>query len=57
MCLCVHVLCFLSDQDELESGDFPKSIQYYMVNDSNVTEEDAQEYIKSLISATWRKFE
>ncbi|KAF5450880.1 hypothetical protein F2P56_031196 [Juglans regia] len=41
--------------DELERGDVPKSIQCYM-NDTGVSEEDAREYIRSLIRATWKKF-
>ncbi|KAG7981062.1 hypothetical protein I3843_05G212900 [Carya illinoinensis] len=41
--------------DELERGDVPKSIQCYM-NDTGVSEEDARNYIRSLISATWEKF-
>ncbi|KAG6670607.1 hypothetical protein I3843_Q051400 [Carya illinoinensis] len=41
--------------DELERGDVPKSIQCYM-NDTGVSEEDARNYVRSLISATWEKF-
>nr|QWQ79600.1 TPS42 [Juglans sigillata] len=45
----------VSHKDELERGDVPKSIQCYM-NDTGVSEEDAREYIRSLIRATWKKF-
>jgi (-)-alpha-terpineol synthase len=41
-------------QDELERGDIPKSIQCYM-NETGASEEDARDYIRSLISATWKK--
>ncbi|KAG2709344.1 hypothetical protein I3843_05G213100 [Carya illinoinensis] len=41
--------------DELERGDVPKSIQCYM-NDTGASEEVAREYIRSLISTTWKKF-
>ncbi|KAK4572350.1 hypothetical protein RGQ29_030690 [Quercus rubra] len=40
--------------DELKRGDVPKAIQCYM-NESGASEEDAHEYIKYLISATWKK--
>ncbi|KAE8077316.1 hypothetical protein FH972_015888 [Carpinus fangiana] len=43
-----------TSKDELERGDVPKSIQCYM-NETGVSEEDAREYIRSLISATWKK--
>lgn len=43
-----------TDQDELERGDVPKSIQCYM-NETGASEEDAREYIRSLISDTWKK--
>jgi (-)-alpha-terpineol synthase len=49
MCVCSE-----TDQDELERGDVPKSIQCYM-NETGASEEDAREYIRSLISATWKK--
>ncbi|KAG7944364.1 hypothetical protein I3843_15G097200 [Carya illinoinensis] len=39
--------------DELKRGDNPKSIQCYM-NDTGASEEDARQYMKSLISATWK---
>ncbi|XP_041013560.1 myrcene synthase, chloroplastic-like [Juglans microcarpa x Juglans regia] len=41
--------------DELERGDVPKSIQCYM-NDTGASEEVAREYIRSLISTTWKNF-
>jgi (-)-alpha-terpineol synthase len=47
-------LSSLGNQDELERGDVPKSIQCYM-NETGATEEDAREYIRCLISATWKK--
>ncbi|KAM4076901.1 hypothetical protein ACJW30_12G099500 [Castanea mollissima] len=40
--------------DELKRGDVPKSIQCYM-NETGASEEDAREYIRCLISATWKK--
>ncbi|KAM3730598.1 hypothetical protein ACB098_12G099300 [Castanea mollissima] len=40
--------------DELKRGDVPKAIQCYM-NETGASEEDAREYIKYLISATWKK--
>nr|POE74440.1 myrcene synthase, chloroplastic [Quercus suber] len=40
--------------DELKRGDVPKSIQCYM-NETGASEEDAREYIRCLISATWNK--
>uniref|UniRef100_A0A7N2MKM7 Uncharacterized protein n=1 Tax=Quercus lobata TaxID=97700 RepID=A0A7N2MKM7_QUELO len=40
--------------DELERGDVPKSIQCYM-NETGASEEDAREYIRYLISKTWKK--
>ncbi|KAG2709342.1 hypothetical protein I3843_05G213000 [Carya illinoinensis] len=45
----------VTSTDELERGDAPKSIQCYM-NDTGISEEDAQKYIRSLINATWKKF-
>jgi (-)-alpha-terpineol synthase len=48
MCLCFKT------QDELERGDFPKSIQCYM-NETGASEEYTCEYIKSMISETWKK--
>jgi (-)-alpha-terpineol synthase len=47
-------VCSETDQDELERGDNPKSIQCYM-NESGASEEDAREHIRSLIDATWKK--
>ena len=44
----------LENQDELKRGDVPKSIQCYM-NETGASEEDAREYIRCLISATWKK--
>ncbi len=44
----------LETQHELERGDVPKSIQCYM-NETGASEEDAREYIRSLISETWKK--
>ncbi|XP_059433979.1 myrcene synthase, chloroplastic-like [Corylus avellana] len=43
-----------TSKDELERGDVPKSIQCYM-NETGATEEDAREYIRSLIGTTWKK--
>ncbi|XP_041011494.1 myrcene synthase, chloroplastic-like [Juglans microcarpa x Juglans regia] len=40
---------------EVERGDVPKSIQCHM-NDTGASEEDAREYIRSLIGTTWKKF-
>ncbi|XP_030935583.1 myrcene synthase, chloroplastic-like [Quercus lobata] len=40
--------------DELKRGDVPKSIQCYM-NETGASEEDAREYIRCMISATWKK--
>ena len=42
------------NQDELERGDVPKSVQCYM-NETGASEEDACEYIRYLISETWKK--
>nr|QWQ79340.1 TPS63 [Juglans sigillata] len=39
--------------EELKRGDNPKSIQCYM-NDTGASEEDARQYMRSLISATWK---
>ncbi|MED6114532.1 hypothetical protein PIB30_081161, partial [Stylosanthes scabra] len=39
---------------ENEFGDVPKSIQCYM-NESGVSEANAQEHIKSMINTTWKK--
>jgi hypothetical protein len=47
------ILCFKT-QDELERGDVPKSIQCYM-NETGASEEYTCEYIKSMISETWKK--
>ncbi|KAG7981065.1 hypothetical protein I3843_05G213200 [Carya illinoinensis] len=44
-----------TSMDELERGDVLKSIQCYM-NDTGASEEVAREYIRSLISTTWKKF-
>ena len=44
----------MGNQDELERGDIPKSIQCYM-NETGATKEDAREYIRCLISETWKK--
>ncbi|XP_030935776.1 myrcene synthase, chloroplastic-like [Quercus lobata] len=40
--------------DEIKRGDVPKSIQCYM-NETGASEEDAREYIRCMISATWKK--
>ncbi|XP_035540295.1 myrcene synthase, chloroplastic-like [Juglans regia] len=40
--------------DELKRGDNPKSIQCYM-NDTDASEEEARQYMRFLISATWKK--
>lgn len=45
---------YFENQDEMERGDNPKSIQCYM-NDTGASEKDAREFIRSLISATWKK--
>jgi hypothetical protein len=47
-------LCSETDQDELERGDVPKSIQCYM-NETGASEEDARKHIRFLISETWNK--
>ncbi|KAK1393329.1 myrcene synthase, chloroplastic-like [Heracleum sosnowskyi] len=39
---------------EMERGDTPKSIQCYM-NDTGVSEEEAREHIKYMISETWKE--
>ncbi|XP_042952049.1 terpene synthase 10-like [Carya illinoinensis] len=39
--------------DELKRGDNPKSIQCYM-KDTGASEEDARQYMRSLISTTWK---
>ncbi|XP_041012261.1 myrcene synthase, chloroplastic-like [Juglans microcarpa x Juglans regia] len=44
-----------TSKEELERGDNPKSIQCYM-NDTGASEDDAREYIRNLISATWMKY-
>jgi (-)-alpha-terpineol synthase len=54
MCVCVCVCVCSEMRDELERGDVPKSIQCY-TNETGVSEEDAREYMRSLISATWKK--
>ena len=41
-------------QHEMERGDNPKSIQCYM-NDKGVSEDEAREHIKYLITETWKK--
>lgn len=41
-------------QDELQRGDNLKSIHCYM-NDTGASEEDACEFIRIMISATWKK--
>ena len=45
---------FWVNQDELERGDVLKSVQCYM-NKTGASEEDAREYIRYLITETWRK--
>jgi (-)-alpha-terpineol synthase len=51
----MHLIKYLIlNQDELKRGDVPKSIQCYM-NETGAREEDAREYIRCLISATWKK--
>uniref|UniRef100_A0A7N2MHK7 Uncharacterized protein n=1 Tax=Quercus lobata TaxID=97700 RepID=A0A7N2MHK7_QUELO len=40
--------------NELKRGDVPKSIQCYM-NETGASENDAREYVKSLISTAWKK--
>ena len=39
---------------ELKRGDAPKAIQCYM-NETSASEEDACEYVRYLICATWNK--
>lgn len=41
-------------QEELKRGDVPKSIQCYM-NETKASEEEARQYIRILISQTWKK--
>jgi (-)-alpha-terpineol synthase len=50
-------LSSLENQDEVARGDVPKSIQCYItyMNETGANEEDAREYIRSLISETWKK--
>ncbi|XP_065874825.1 terpene synthase 10-like [Euphorbia lathyris] len=43
-----------TSSDELKRGDVPKSIQCYM-NESGASEEEARQYIQSLISETWKE--
>ncbi|KAK7839331.1 myrcene synthase [Quercus suber] len=43
-----------ASDDELERGGVPKSVQCYM-NETGASEEDAREYIRYLISETWKK--
>ncbi|XP_062119803.1 (+)-alpha-pinene synthase, chloroplastic-like isoform X1 [Humulus lupulus] len=43
-----------TSSDELKRGDVPKSIQCYM-HDTGVSEEEAREHIKFLISETWKE--
>ncbi|KAK9072759.1 hypothetical protein SSX86_009194 [Deinandra increscens subsp. villosa] len=43
-----------TSSDELERGDVPKSVQCYM-HESGATEVEAREYIKRLITETWKK--
>ena len=39
---------------ELKRGDVPKAIQCYM-DETSASEEDALEYVRYLIYATWNK--
>lgn len=41
-------------QEELKRGDVPKAIQCYM-NETEASEEEARQYIRTLISQTWKK--
>ena len=50
----IIIIIILANQDELERGDVPKSVQCYM-NETGASEEDACEYIRYLISETWKK--
>nr|XP_033513829.1 (-)-alpha-terpineol synthase-like isoform X2 [Nicotiana tomentosiformis] len=43
-----------TSSEELKRGDVPKSIQCYM-NEKKVSEEDAHQHIRLLISETWKK--
>nr|H6WZF2.1 RecName: Full=Terpineol synthase, chloroplastic; AltName: Full=1,8-cineol synthase, chloroplastic; AltName: Full=Beta-myrcene synthase; AltName: Full=Limonene synthase; AltName: Full=Sabinene synthase; Flags: Precursor [Nicotiana alata]AFB82540.1 plastid monoterpene synthase [Nicotiana alata] len=43
-----------TSSDELKRGDVPKSIQCYM-NEKKVSEEEARQHIRLLISETWKK--
>lgn len=43
-----------TSSDELKRGDVPKSIQCYM-NETQASEEEARQYIRLLISQTWKK--
>ncbi|KAG5625386.1 hypothetical protein H5410_010604, partial [Solanum commersonii] len=43
-----------TSSDELKRGDVPKSIQCYM-NETQASEEEARQYIRVLISQTWKK--
>ncbi|KAK7845923.1 myrcene synthase [Quercus suber] len=60
---CPNIVCYSSiivrlarmpQHNELERGGVPKSIQCYM-NENGASEEDAREYIRHLISETWKK--
>ncbi|KAB1205519.1 Myrcene synthase, chloroplastic [Morella rubra] len=43
-----------TSKDEIERGDVPKAIQCYM-KETGAGEEEAREYIKSMIAETWKK--
>ncbi|GMP98041.1 hypothetical protein CsSME_00046078 [Camellia sinensis var. sinensis] len=43
-----------TSSDELQRGDVPKSIQYYM-HETGAPENDAREHMKYLIGETWKK--
>ncbi|KAA8536400.1 hypothetical protein F0562_028878 [Nyssa sinensis] len=49
-----HIISYLKKTDELKRGDVPKSIQCYM-HETGVSEKDAREHIRFLISETWKK--
>ncbi|KAK8638485.1 hypothetical protein V6N13_136906 [Hibiscus sabdariffa] len=50
----VNILPYIKDQLEMERGEVTNSIQCYMIEEG-VSEEEARDYIKSLISESWKR--
>ena len=50
----IYIYILSIDQNELKRGDVPKSIQCYM-HETGVTEDEARQHIKFLISETWKQ--